>query len=352
MSQNTPEMAPASEGPQGSVPQGVADGIALLAADVAAMRQRAQRAWKTTLLIWVILLAVIFSYLYFGVYAQLQKYLKPDTIVQIGIQQVNAALSPFGVTDIESPTLGREISAKLNAMAPDLIEGQLKPYLQDLKGQLPAMRDKYTALLRDKADDLVDEGVKRLEDQVLPQLGDALVKYVDEKSDALLDQVEADMGRQVTDLVVKMASDTEAFGNQQAVTDALALAMEDAAGEVLDEMFENLDVKMINVKEKLALLIEHMDAGTLTYREKLELRLVQDVRALFEGADLEAQDSGLIDLGPLRGTLAPKAGRVFKLAPKDMTPEEIAAEMARGRRAASTADEEGAAAAAAATAKE
>lgn len=132
-----------SDQPKGAVPQAVADDVAVLASEVRAIQRKAAAAWKTALGIWIILLLVIFSYLYFGVFRLLKKNLEPATVAQLVIGKINDTVEAQGFGRLDSAEFPRKAAEQLKKMAPTVMQDTVKPILQAQLKNLPELRKKY-----------------------------------------------------------------------------------------------------------------------------------------------------------------------------------------------------------------
>lgn len=293
MSDNTPkESAEEAKG----IPQSVVDEVAALAADVTAMKNRAARGWKVTAVVWVILLAVIAGYLYILVYKPLNDLLEPESVVQLGITTLNGALAGAGVPAIDSPELAPWAAGKLKDAAPTVMQDQVKPQLDRLTAQLPELREKYTARIRREAPVWIDEAVTEFGDKWLPNAELALLKFVDEKTDELMTefgtQVDAVVGQVITRTEGDLRLFTTEGGDVAALRARLEEAFEQAMGPVLDELLDDIDLKVRDAGEGIASLVGKYKAKRLNRTEALEVRLIQLTIALFGGAADEIPTGG------------------------------------------------------------
>jgi hypothetical protein len=300
MSDNTPK-----EEVQG-IPQELADDIAALAADVSAMASRASRAWKTTAVVWIILLAVIATYLYLLVYKPLKEGLTPQNIVSMGWTTLNGALQDAGAPSLDSPSQVADwASAKIEESAPGLMQNTVKPRIESLLAQIPELREEWTERFRKEGPDWINHAVENFGDNVLPAGNEHLLNIVDEQVDELLaqfgDQVDAVIA-QVIDQTGALLDDANLRGDQTALRGRIEAAFEDAMGPVLDEVLANLDEKVRSTGVAIGDLVDRYTEGHMSHKDKLEVRLIQLVLALFEGALEEAPtETDLIQ--QLRGVL-------------------------------------------------
>ncbi len=293
MSENISEKAPESEEPQGGVPQGVADGIAVLAGEVRAAERKATAGWKISAIVWCIILAVIFSYLYFWLYKSVLKpAAEPQRLVALGKYGIDIMLEGQGLPTLDSAQLPGQLAEKLRAQAPGLIQDQLKPRLRELEADLPKHRRELAQWVRENASDLADQGVERLQNDLLPAASEQAVQLVDQKVDEVLTQVDEDINQVMGDVISTTLANIDDVRDAETVRMAMELAFEDAMGEVLDELFEGLDEKVGQVREKMQALVQKQRTGNLTHKDRLELRMIQLVRELFKEAALEEAVEG------------------------------------------------------------
>jgi hypothetical protein len=284
MNEMSPGKTPESEQPQGAVPQGVADDVAVLAGEIRAMERRADRGWKITAVVWVILLAVIAGYLYILIYKPLKETLQPETIVQLAVTQVNTILKSIDAPKLESAELPQWLAEKLKAEAPRLVNEELKPRLVQLKEDLPELRRDATKQLLAEAPDLIDRGIEALETDLLPAANDELIRMLGEKLDELADRIEQNLDSIVHEVIDQVEQDVGDLADTEKMRLAMEATFEEAMGPVLDEVLAGLDLKVEEVREKVAVLVESYKLGALSHDQMLEVRLIQLIRALFEQA--------------------------------------------------------------------
>ena len=277
----------APEQPKAGIPQDVADAVAVLAGEVKAFERSRSRAWKTALVIWVILLAVIASYLNFLVYRPLTRLLDAETLVAMGIGKANDVLAGYGAPRLDSGQLPTWAADKLKAQAPLVMESQLKPFLLGLQDQLPDYRKQAEKQITEQAPRWVDAGIDRLETDVLPQLNEQLLSLASKHIDSLMAQVEADINRVMGDVIKDVGTSAVDLQDQAKMRAAFEEAFEREMGPVLDELFVGLDEKVAAVGEQIGTLVTKYKSGSLSHQEQLEVRLIQLVRALFEKARAE-----------------------------------------------------------------
>ncbi len=293
MSEQTPEK------PEGGVPQDVADGLSVLASEVRAAEMRAARGWKIALVFWIILLVVIAGYLYFLVYQRLAEGLQPENVVAMAVTTVEKQVG----YELGSTRFNEYLAAQAKNRAPEVMREILKPQVESLIAGLPSRRADAVALVEERVPGLMDHGVDWLENQVMPQANARLLAEIDAGVDSLLDQVDDDLSRIIEEAVQSVGGDVEKLTDKQALRVAMHGAFEDAMGDVLDELLEDIDEKVGSVRKEMASLVEDYKAGDLTHEQRLEIRLVQLVRALFEEGIDEALEDYEGPFAELRGLL-------------------------------------------------
>jgi hypothetical protein len=286
MSEMNPETSPEPQKSKGGIPQDVADDVAVLAGEIRAMESKAAGAWKIAAVVWIILLAVIAGYLSV-IYGKLKDRLTPDVVIELGIGQVNSLLAGYGAPEIDSPMLPEWLAGELKAQAPIVLKERLKPMLEDLQQRLPELRQEFTERAKAEAPVLMDQAVDRLETDLLPRANDALMKLVEEQVEELIQQVEEGLDAAVAQVVADVKTSTDDLADAEKMQAAMAAAFEEAMGPILDEMFAQLDDKVAVVRSGMESLSQKRRAGALTHKERLEVRLIQLIRALFEGAAYE-----------------------------------------------------------------
>jgi hypothetical protein len=210
---------------------------------------------------------------------------------------VDSVLTSQGLPSIDSAQFADTVAQKLKAYAPKLMQGTVKPYVQDLVDRAPELRGQAVDYLRANAQPMANTALDQLEAQYLPQLDSYIQSFVSETAEELMDQVDEDFQGVVADLVASFEDAASELENQEAVELALADAIEQGMGEHLDEMLEGLDVKVAKLRGDLEGIVDRLNEGRLTERDKLEILLIQDVRMLFESREFDRhmQQSGVLD---------------------------------------------------------
>lgn len=301
MNERNPEMTPESEEPKGGVPQDVRENLAALAGEMNAMEKAAARTWKITAALFAILIVFVAGYMYLGIYRLLKEYLDPETLVQMGITQVNTVLAAnFGAPGIDSGALPQWAATTLKQKTPEFMQTTVRPELERLQAQLPEYREKWTAEVEAQAPQLMNDAVDYLQSDLLPQANKTLISFVDRSVDKLLDKVDEEIGGAVGE-VITASQDSIAdlsADSMPRLRAALEESFEEQMGEVLDAMFEKLDETVAEVGDHMTELLRKRKAEELEHVDMLELRLIQLTRALFtplREAPLEAEAPGLIE---------------------------------------------------------
>jgi len=277
-------MAPESGQPQGAVPQEVADELAALAAEISLAEKKADRAWKTSAIVFVILLAVIASYIGLLIYRPFKAALRPETLVQMAEDRVNAVLSARGAPRLDSPMLGDWLSNKIAEQAPGLMQQTVRPQIEDLLARAPEMRQKVAEDLKKRLPQMLASAVTELETRQLPQLRQQLVDRAVKQADAAFDSVEDNLDQLVGDVIAVHEQSMRNLDpeNAAALRRSMEQAFENEMGPILDQMFAGIEHGIDATRQGLEKLVESQKKGTLTKEEQRELDLVRLVFALFK----------------------------------------------------------------------
>ena len=351
-----------SEEPKGAVPQALADDFGALASEIRAIDRKASAAWKTALVVWIIFLAVEFSYLYFGVYrTMLKPYAEPGTIVSLGMQVVDGALAHQGLPPLDSAQLPQAVADRLKAAAPSVMQHQVKPQIERLLADLPRLRAQYTEKIKQEAPQLIEEGLGIIEDQVLPWANRRLLDFVSQQVDTLMANLDQQLSALVGQVIAENKENIAVLKDKEALRVGLEKAFEEAMGGVMDELFKDLDKRVADVRAGMQDLVLNYKSGNLTHVQALEVRLIQDVEALFRGAGEQPMEIGIPELQSLLDELSaigvPEVAReeIRRAVPTGAMPdlsnvpeqyrERVKSEIERARKAAAEAAARGAAAA-------
>jgi len=292
MSEQSNVPAPEPEQAAGAVPEAVADELGALAAELEQFRSAAARSWKTSLVAFVILLAVIASYLYFVVYKPLKDKLQPATIVQIAVSTVDNALSEhFGAPSLDSGQLPTWAATQLKARLPDLVSKQLEPKLAELKAELPKWREKLVQEARKNLPQHVDKAAAWIETDALPFVSDRLTEATLDRLDQLLTQAEANVEKALSEMI-RLHKDSMKNLQPENLSQLTAMfeeAFEKQLSPIVDDGFKKINVAIRRVDKGMQELVKRYQAGKLSRRDKLEIRLIQLIRALFSQAEITTE---------------------------------------------------------------
>ncbi len=323
--------------PAGGIPQAVAEELAQLAAEVRQMEQKASRSWKTTAIGFIVLLAVIATYLGLLVYRPIKNLLDEESIVAMAFTHIDSMLVNSGAKALSDPQIVDWAVQQLAKQAPTLMKDQAQPYIQDTIKRLPEWRKQIVEQVTQKGPGALDKGIEAAQNQFLPtvrqRLVDGAITEANTRLDAIQDQMDAVVGGIIEGNIQNMKD-----LNPENV-DVLKRAMEDSMEEklapILDPMFEGISTSVERTHSGLSDLVAKLQAGTLTHEDKLEIGLIQLTNALFRlkattpeagGVGLWQQIQDIIQQAgaPQGGAVVPALGVTPMAAPSTMPrPEAI-----------------------------
>jgi len=304
------EAAPETGQPTGGVPQGVADEISSLAGEMARFERAAARGWKVTAVVFVILLAIIAGYLYALIYKPLKERLQPDSIVGLVVTQVDTLMADRGLPKIsegglptyvenyvkdEAPgwadTLAKEAvkqlpelraaaTKELKAQTPEFIENWLKPRLQKLEGDLPKIREELRQKVVAGAPEWANQAVTQLTTELFPQARETAVKFVSEKVDEVLDELDTGLQKAIQEVVIATKGDMDLLQGA-ALRDKIRPVIEEKMGPILDDITNRIAPRVAEAREATEALVDRAWEGKLSQTDRLELRAIQLMRELF-----------------------------------------------------------------------
>jgi hypothetical protein len=289
---NTPQ------GAGGSIPQQVADELAQLDAEVHAAARKAARSWKTTAIFFVVLLAVIATYLAILVYRPVKAYLKEDAVVEMAFSRIDAILAAQGVPGLNDASLVTWAVKKLDDQAPELTEKVVKPFIQDKIKQLPEWRKQAVEQIKAKGPGYLDQAVARAKADLLPQARGMLVERTVQQANAYLDQVEPQLDQAVAAIIEQHKEDIKNLNpdDVDVMKQAISKSMEEQFAPILDPWFDKVGGGLDITQTGLQDLIAKMNSGTLSHEEDLEIGAVQLTYALFKlRAPSDQSDMGLYE---------------------------------------------------------
>lgn len=183
--QNTPERSEQKpEGTGKQVSGGLREQIDEVSAEIDRVSAQAARRWKINALIFGLILAVIFSYLYFGIYRALD---------EMGLTTVEGA-ADMGVSNLSYylPTWRDQIVTHMKDNADNYLNDYVAPRLQEQLEKLPDHRERLLSYLEDHS----DEWLGRLDEELDKELGDLpsrrkqLVQYLNENAEDWVGQLD------------------------------------------------------------------------------------------------------------------------------------------------------------------
>ncbi|MFO7959298.1 MAG: hypothetical protein R6X33_19620 [Candidatus Brocadiia bacterium] len=278
------EKTPEPEATEGEVPQGVADGLAALSTDVRTLAQMTARGWKITAVVFIVLLIVIAGYLGY-IRARLGGLVDAESVVGMGFDRVNAMLEQnYGAPHIASDQMPKWVAGRLEEMAPQVMNDQVRPLLQDVSGRLPEIRQEMVARIEANAPQYVDKGMTWFTDEMLPQAEDTFIREMKRATSQIVDRVEEDLERIVAEVMEQHQEDLRTLSPEQMpqIRRAMEAEIEEKMGPILDEMFEGVGQHLRSVRTHMQELVNDYKAERLTYDDRLEIQLIRLVRQLFE----------------------------------------------------------------------
>jgi hypothetical protein len=275
---------PEPETAEGEVPQSVADSLAALSTDVRATAQATARGWKITAVVFIVLLIVIAGYLGY-IRARVGGLLDAETAVGLVIERVNTTLAErYNAPSIDSDQLPEWVAGKLEEMAPQVMNEQVRPLVQDVPSRLPEIRQEMVARFEANAPQYVNKGMTWLTDEMLPQAEDAFVREMKQATNQVVDRVEEDLESIVAEVMEQHQEDLRTLSPEQMpqVRRTMEAELEEKFGPILDQMFEGIEPRLRSSRAHIRELVSKYNTGDLSHEEKLEIQLIRLIRRLFE----------------------------------------------------------------------
>jgi len=281
MNEKNTDLTPEPEEPKAGIPQDLADDVAQLAAEVSRMERSAARGWKITAVAFIILLAVIATYLNLLVYKPLKATLQPETVVQIGFDRMNEALAAYGFPSLDNAGMIPGWAAgKVKDMAPTVMNDMVKPRVDELLAQLPQRRQELVAQIKEQLPRFLDEQVEKLPAQYLPKARMQVKKRISAQLNKVLLQADEKLGTMVDEVIAYIGKDAEVLKEEGRLDQAFEQAFEERLGAFLDAtVFVKLDKHVSGATKAMEDLVS---TKSKTLEQQLEVRIIQIVRALFE----------------------------------------------------------------------
>jgi len=165
-----------------------------------------------------------------------------------------------------------ELAEKLKGEAKNIAE-QVRPQLEDLKNRIPELTQQYSKTLTEMAPAMADK-FRDSAISYLPRLQDKLLKMTEEELAARKPELTRMVDDAVQTLIDQHAQDIATLDSEKLAA-TLVPAFEEAAGPVLDEFCEGIDLAIVSVRDSLSDLVQKYKTGTLTREEEIELRYIQ-----------------------------------------------------------------------------
>ncbi len=303
MSEDKNATTPEPEAQKGEVPQGVADELNALAADLRRHQQAADRAWKVAALVSALLLLVIAGYLFLGIYNRFVKQVaEPENLTQMVINVGDEALQRQGYPSLEDPDFAAKVGAMLSERAPEIMQQRVRPKVEQMLADLPQHRMDLTKKIQAQAPQLVDEAVERIQTEWLPQAAEGMKARLVEVVGQILEQQHQDIDRLISGVLAQHAQNMEALAADDPqqlarLRSAMEATFEQDMGYLMDAVFEAIDAGLASTQDGLEDLVARHKHGNLTKEQQLEVDLIRLVYALFEQKGLEPEESleGVLD---------------------------------------------------------
>jgi len=314
MNDQNANVTPEPEEQNAGVPQAVADDVAAVAAELDAFARGASRGWKISAIGFLIILAIIAGYLKFFVYNMIVVgFTEPDILFQTGIGVLEQAMGAAGMPTLDSGQLPRWMADRAKDYGVTLINDQIKPQVLDLKAQLPQKRRELVAQAKAQLPGWIDDGISRLETELVP---DAIKSVSDELSgrlDEVLDQLDEQLNQLVDQLLQIHGDKILAMQEDDEVAQAVEKALEQNMGYYLDQVFKKVDPHIANAADALEDLVQSKQK---TDQQRLELRIIQLVYHMY--GKFAVEDKGVKGATPkpgeaqLRGPAMPPLEEILK----------------------------------------
>ncbi len=290
-----PTESKASKEPAGGIPQAVADELAQLASEVRVMEQKASRSWKTTAIFFVVLLAVIATYLGLLVYRPVKNLLDEESVVQMVFTHVNSMLVNAGAKPLDDPGIVDWAVAELEKKAPVLMKEHAQPLIEKGMAKMPEWRQQIVAQVKEKGPAYFDKGIESAQNQVLPRVRDLMVERVVAHASAQLDTVQDQMDEVVGQIIEGNIQNMKDLNpeDQDALKRRMEATMEEQLAPILDPMFEGIAHGIETTKGGLTDLVMKLNAGTLNHEDRLEIAMVQLTDALFRLKATTPEEKGM-----------------------------------------------------------
>ncbi len=281
--------------PAGGIPQAVADELAQLASELRVMEEKAARSWKTTAIFFVVLLAVIATYLGLLVYRPVKDLLNEESVVQMVFTHVNSMLVNAGAKALDDPGLGDWATGELEKKAPVLMNEHAKPLIEKAMKKLPDWRKQIVEHIKKEGPGALDKGVAAAQKQVLPRVRDLIVERVVTHAGDQLDKVQGQMDDVVGSIIEGNIQNMKDLNPEDvdALKRRMEASMEQKLAPVLDPMFEGIASGIDATHTGLADLVAKNKSGNLSHEDRLEIAMVQLTDALFRLKAVSPEESGL-----------------------------------------------------------
>jgi hypothetical protein len=248
------------------VSEDVARDIDTLANQVREEREQADRARMTTVVVFVILIAVIVGYMTW-LYSELDDKLSAEGVVLVMIDQGTTAMAQSVGVERE----GRD----WNEVASVALERKLDDLASQMLRELPQQENEIAQRLRTGIQDGAEYGVELLTDEVMPQLRRTSLARIEGEMGGMIRQAEERIQAAVTQVIEQNKDDLEKLTNKEELQASIADAFEERMGPYLDEAFDRIGAHISDAAVSMAELANKVEEGNLSEEEKLEVLMIQ-----------------------------------------------------------------------------
>ncbi|MCD6415457.1 MAG: hypothetical protein J7M08_02015 [Planctomycetes bacterium] len=277
-------MTPEHESPAGAVPESLSQEIAALRNETVAMARAASRSWKITGIVFVIVVAVIATYMGF-IRRGLKQYLSADAVVQMGVNRLDDVLSQHGAPSVTSGEWANWVSDRLEEKAPEWTEDFVRPQIEQLQKSLPQMRKQLVEKFKAQGAAYVDSTVDWAVKEGLPDIRKKVLAEMEGQANDVMDNLEAQLGIIVLTALQEHQDNLKNLRAQDwsQYRVKMEAELERELGPILDEAFPKIENAIVSVEQQTEGLVAAYEAGQLAHEQELEVQLIRVIRALFKG---------------------------------------------------------------------
>jgi hypothetical protein len=259
----------------------VARSVDTLAVRVKEEREAADRGRMTTVVVFIILIAVIVGYMSW-LRATLKKQLNAESVVNLVIVQGTEVLAQgMGV-----PREGRA----WNELAAVMLRTRLESLSEQMMRELPKQEDEIAQRLTSGIEDGAEYGVQLLTDRMLPELRRTSIERLEGHIVSMMDRAEEDVRAAVDQVIEQNREDLKKLGDEEELQASIGAAFEERMGDYMDTAFEKMGAHLGDAAVSMAELSQALEEGNLTPEQEMEVLMIQVSHHWFsklEDEDLE-----------------------------------------------------------------